>query len=694
MANIVGDIAIQVGADISPLVRDLSKAKREVSSFGADVAKGGISMSTLAKGAGIAAAGVAAVAGAMVAFTRTAMDNIDALSKQARAAGVSVASFQAMSQVAEEAGVSSEQLSKTFVKMQDNISNLGKGTALQVESFKALGLSYESLKGKGADEQFALVAEAIDSITDPTEKTAAAIDIFGKSGADAINMLGGFRAAVANAAEYQRQFGLAVSDTDAANIEAANDAIGRVSTAIGGLGTQLAVSFAPGIEAVAVGLTNLIADVTGVETALDRVFGSGELAKAILGDDVYNQLTRDSEAFNRVATEVGSLAGSMQVAQRVAGDAATSFSDLSQELAMLSAGDISKEFYDIAANVRQANSDFADGRISIDQYQAILATARDRATELLVEAGNIDGVTLDAVRGQVAALGKVLDIARGKAVAFRAALGSTSGATAGANASASATIQIGNAPRSSPRPREAPTNVDFGAPDTKSGGGGGGGGGSKDKSAEELKRIQDQFATKAELEQSQYAAQLAKLEEFRNSKLLKEGEFNDLEAKMKAEHEQKLADIEKARRNERLDAFSGAFGDLATLMQSGNQKLFKIGQLAAISQASVSGYQAAVDAWQKGMKVGGPPTAALFAGASLLKTGAMIAKIASQSANGGGSSGGSGGGSGSTPTAAAAPQQPNIANVTWHGEATVSGFRSLTEKLNAEFKQGYVLNIN
>ena len=54
------------------------------------------------------------VAGAaLAAFTRASMDNIDALSKQVRVAGVSVAQFQAMALVAEEAGVSSETLSLT-----------------------------------------------------------------------------------------------------------------------------------------------------------------------------------------------------------------------------------------------------------------------------------------------------------------------------------------------------------------------------------------------------------------------------------------------------------------------------------------------------------------------------------------------------------------------------------------------------
>ena len=74
MANVVGDIAIQVGADIGPLVRDLSKASNAVSKFGADAGKSGGGMSVLAKGAGILAASVVTASVAMAAFTKRTVE--------------------------------------------------------------------------------------------------------------------------------------------------------------------------------------------------------------------------------------------------------------------------------------------------------------------------------------------------------------------------------------------------------------------------------------------------------------------------------------------------------------------------------------------------------------------------------------------------------------------------------------------
>lgn len=690
MANLVGDIAIQVGADIGPLVTQLGKASGAVSKFGKDAQASSAGMA-LASKAGVALGGAAVAAGAaMVAFTRAAMNNIDALSKQARVAGVSVSTFQAMSLVAEEAGVSSEALSKSLVKMQDNLAGLSRGSKTQVAAFEQIGLSFADLNGLATDEQFALIAEKISAISDPISRTAAALDVFGKSGADALNMMTGYGAAIQNATAFQEQFGLAVSDTDAANIEAANDAIGRAQIAIGSLGTELAVTFAPAIEQVAVGLQNLISDIFNVDTALQDALGGEAMARAILGEELYNKLNASAEAFRDNASAVGALNGTLQYTADFADQAAMNFGFMAQRLQQVGELDLASKFADLSEEIQRANDDWRAGKIPLEQYRATLETARDRATELIAEASKVDGVDLANVKGQVGGLAKLLEIAAQKAFQLRATLASGGVSTVGASASASGSLDMSSplAPKTSPVPPSAPTSVDFGVDM-----GGGGGGGSGSNGADALQRMQDQFATESEVIAAQYAERLARLEEFRQQKLLSEEAFNELESKIKDDHEKNLADIESKRRNERLSAISGAFGDLAALTQSGNEKLFKIGQAAKVAEAIVEGYSAAVAAWNKGMKVGGPGMAAAFTAASLVKTGALIASMKSQSSSGGGSSGAGGGGGGA---AAAAPSQaPLQVNLNTFGAGdfiSKMDFGNLLTQLNtAAGDRGYTI---
>jgi len=225
--------------------------------------------------------------------------------------------------------------------------------------------------------------------------------------------------------------------------------------------------------------------------------------------------------------------------------------------------------------------------------------------------------------------------------------------------------------------------------------GAGGGGRTDAPTREDLEALQDALATENELLQKDYEQKLADLADFREQKLGTEEEFNDLEARIHQEQTDRLLELERLRKEARLAAVSGAFSDLASLMNTESKGLFQIGKLAAISEASISGYLAAVEAWEKGMKIGGPPLAAAFAGASALKTGGLIAQIKGTSFGaGGGASAGAGGGGATQPTAPPAPQQ-NVNFTIGDGEyfprASVVG---LTEEILEFTRRGGRVTVN
>jgi len=126
-------------------------------------------------------------------------------------------------------------------------------------------------------------------------------------------------------------------------------------------------------------------------------------------------------------------------------------------------------------------------------------------------------------------------------------------------------------------------------------------------------------------------------------------------------------------------------------MQTGNAKLFKIGQAAAVAEAVVSGYSAAVSAWEKGMKVGGPPVAAAFTAASLVKTGALISSITSASATGASAGGAAVGAAGGAGTAAAGPVQTREFQVRGNN---VLGLEELFSEINEGLAQGHRIRID
>lgn len=214
----------------------------------------------------------------------------------------------------------------------------------------------------------------------------------------------------------------------------------------------------------------------------------------------------------------------------------------------------------------------------------------------------------------------------------------------------------------------------------------GGGGGSKKEDA--IGALAKSLMTQSELLESWRTESLEKLADFNAMELEALGGHAEAKLRIEEEYNKRLQAIQDAERSARIGALTGAFGDLSSLMQSENKKLFNIGKAAAIASASISGYEAAVDAWQKGMEIGGPPVAAAFTAASLAKTGMLISQIASQSIGGGGASGGGrGGGSGAAAASSVSTLDVNL-TVQGRGDLATSpgAIDSLTDMLLKNFK--------
>jgi hypothetical protein len=231
-------VTVPIRADTSGLDSGLASAEGRLRSFAAGL------MTPLGAAKALGAA-VGAVTVGLIALTKSSLSNIDNMTKQARTLGLTAKALQSMSLVAEEAAVSAGQLSSMLGLMQRNITELGRGSAAQVKAFEALGISIGDLEGLSADQQFQKIASALNNMTDPAARTAAAMDVFGRSGRAAINMLDGYAAKVEDAANFQERFGIAVDQTDAEQIESANDALGRMWSVLTGIGNVLAAKVAP-----------------------------------------------------------------------------------------------------------------------------------------------------------------------------------------------------------------------------------------------------------------------------------------------------------------------------------------------------------------------------------------------------------------------------------------------------------------
>ena len=68
--------------------------------------------------------------------------------------------------------------------MQVTLSEAGSGSKSANETLSALGLTFKELQALEPDKQFEVLADRISGLKDPADRTRAAVELFGRAGAD------------------------------------------------------------------------------------------------------------------------------------------------------------------------------------------------------------------------------------------------------------------------------------------------------------------------------------------------------------------------------------------------------------------------------------------------------------------------------------------------------------------------------
>ncbi len=175
----VGTLTIEIAANVARLQADMEATKRAVGGAMKDVEQ----YVGFAKTAFVAFSGVAGVASfaGMISGAISAKAKLADLSLQT---GMSVESLASLARVGKfsdtaltDIAGASNKLSKALVGQNED----SKGAA---EAIKALGLNFDAFKQLGPDAQMRELAKAMDGFEDGSSKSAAAMLLWGKSGAE------------------------------------------------------------------------------------------------------------------------------------------------------------------------------------------------------------------------------------------------------------------------------------------------------------------------------------------------------------------------------------------------------------------------------------------------------------------------------------------------------------------------------
>jgi hypothetical protein len=209
-----GAAYVELYAKDSALARGLDQASKKLKAFGGSLQSIGTKM--LAVGGTITGGMTAAVA----VFTSVGSQ----LNDMSLKTGASVEALSELKHAASVSGVDFEALGKSLAKMQKTLASGLDEQGNAVSAFDDLGLSVAKLATLAPDQQFQAIGGAISQISDPALRTAAAMQIFGKSGAQLLPLFMEGPAGMRALRQQARDLGLVMSTQTARGADQLGDA--------------------------------------------------------------------------------------------------------------------------------------------------------------------------------------------------------------------------------------------------------------------------------------------------------------------------------------------------------------------------------------------------------------------------------------------------------------------------------------
>lgn len=235
----LGRLTLDLIARTAGFTDGMSRAERAADNWRRNVERN-------AKIATAALTGAAAAVGAgMVAMVKSQLQAADEASKMAQRIGVATEQIAGLSLAFELGGSDAAGMQTAMVKLADQ-------AAAGSKAFEALGVSTVNAQGRLKDTRTLIgeVADAFAAMPDGANKTALAVDLFGKSGAQIIPILNAGAKGFADMDAQAQALGLTLSTQAGKDIEAFNDRVSMMFKRMEGFGLQLTVAVLPYLHAV------------------------------------------------------------------------------------------------------------------------------------------------------------------------------------------------------------------------------------------------------------------------------------------------------------------------------------------------------------------------------------------------------------------------------------------------------------
>jgi TP901 family phage tail tape measure protein len=231
-------------ASVEGLERGLNKLDRQATGLQGNFGR----LRGIAGGLGSALGSVVPAIGlaGLAAFGKRSIDAADNLNDLNQRTGVAVETLDKFGKAANDSGSSLDEVAKAMGKLAKGIVDPASKAS---EALKSIGVSSTDAQGKirGVDAIMLDLADKFSKMPDGVQKTALAMELFGKSGSNIIPMLNEGKDAL-------NEYSATIDGKMAAAADKFNDSINKVTSSISGPFNQAVTALLPTITKLAEGI--------------------------------------------------------------------------------------------------------------------------------------------------------------------------------------------------------------------------------------------------------------------------------------------------------------------------------------------------------------------------------------------------------------------------------------------------------
>lgn len=231
----IATLTIEMAANVARLRQDMDNAASVVQSATAKMQK-----AAEIAGQALGVLGVGLSLTAFTGFIRNAIDTADALDEMSGRVGVGAKELSMLQLAYKQAGMGNEAMASSLAKLSREMADGNAG-------LRALGVNTRNADGslRGTTAVLLDVADKFQGMEEGAAKTALAMEIFGKSGAEMVPLLSSGSEGIAEMTAMAEKLGLVIEDSTAAQAGKFNDTLELLGLGVQGVGSRIAAQLLP-----------------------------------------------------------------------------------------------------------------------------------------------------------------------------------------------------------------------------------------------------------------------------------------------------------------------------------------------------------------------------------------------------------------------------------------------------------------